>query len=323
MLKSKNEIFFERISPQILQFYEDWRLYLKNNKRLSENTLKFYQRDLASWFLFFSDYKNKKIEFEDLKKLERKDVRAFLTFRQKEKSSSRSLARYLASIKSFFHYLEKKKLLSLGFLSLIRSPRQAKILPKIIEIEKATEMISSKNWKEKSHTAENWVILRDKAILLLLYGCGLRLTEVLSLKPKDFVYKDQKTLHISGKGGKKRLVPILPSVLDAVKNYQENCPFPLKLEDSLFKGVKGGTLNPRIVQRLFEDLRYSLSLPQTTSPHALRHSFATHLLRNGADLRVIQELLGHSSLSTTQIYTHVGTQDLLDAYYKTHPRQDD
>jgi integrase/recombinase XerC len=241
------------------------------------------------------------------------DLRAFMAVRRQDGVEARSLARALSAIKSFFRYLEREGALSIEALNTLRTPRTRKSLPQALTVREAKAAIATTDEMED----RPWVAARDMAVLSLCYGAGLRISEALGLSRTDV---EGPTLRVTGKGGKTRLVPIIEPVRQAIEAYLKLCPFTLTPSQPMFRGVKGGVLSPRLLQARMVQLRSALGLPPGATPHALRHSFATHLLGRGGDLRAIQELLGHASLSTTQIYTAVDTERLLDAYRAAHPR---
>jgi integrase/recombinase XerC len=243
-------------------------------------------------------------------------VRAFMAARRGEGLSSRSLMRVLAGARSFARFLERNGKGKVGALSAVRAPKVPKTLPKPLAIA-AAKRISDTDLRS-GEEREPWIIARDAAVLALLYGSGLRISEALSLKRKDAGTHDAIT--VTGKGNKTRMVPVLPQVMKSIASYVALCPLDLPDDGPLFVGSRGGPLSPRIVQLAMARLRGALGLPDTATPHALRHSFATHLLARGGDLRAIQELLGHASLSTTQIYTAVDSERLLEVYASAHPR---
>ena len=232
--------------------------------------------------------------------------------RRRDGISSRSLARTLSALRTFFRWLETEEIARNRTFAQVSLPKVPHGIPKPLTIEKAAEVVR--------RDAEDWIALRDTAVLLLLYGSGLRISEALGLRRSDAPIAGVEVLRITGKGGKERLAPVLPVAREAVARYIAQCPHTLPPAEPLFRGEKGGPLSPRIIQLRMQALRDSLGLPPTATPHALRHSFATHLLSAGADLRQIQELLGHASLSTTQVYTEVDRDRLLAVYDKAHPR---
>ena len=255
------------------------------------------------------------VKIDDIKALRPVDLRGFLAHRRKEGAGARSLGRHLAGLRSFLRHLERKGLVNAAGASAIRSPKQPKSLPKPLSGRQALAVVAV----DTQMNEEPWIAARDAAVLSLLYGCGLRISEALGLTPETFHAKTT-SLRVTGKGGKTRLVPLLPVVMEAVETYYGLCPYHLEPGAPLFRGARGGPLQPAIIQREMQKLRSALGLPDTATPHALRHSFATHLLGSGGDLRTIQELLGHASLSTTQIYTGVDSARLLDIYDRAHPR---
>lgn len=302
-------------APDVLAQRKTWLESLGNERRLSEKTLEAYERDLRQFLQFMTGHLGQPPRIKDIANLRPADLRGYLAERRRDGAGARTLGRGLAGIRSFIRFIEKKGLASSAGLSATRAPKQPKTLPKPIAASKAILLTNP----EEHMRNDPWVAARDVAVMTLLYGCGLRISEALGLNLN--VYKASSTsLPIQGKGGKTRLAPLLPIVRKAIDEYLTLCPFQLERDEPLFRGEKGGVLRPEIIQRQIRKLRSALNLPETTTPHALRHSFATHLLGNGGDLRTIQELLGHASLSTTQIYTGVDTDRLLDIYENAHPR---
>ena len=294
-----------------------WLAYLGAERRMSAKTVDSYRRDVSQFLRFLAEHLGGAPTLKQLAKLAPPDVRAFMAARRNEGVGSRSLMRCLAGIRSFTRFLERKGKGRVAAVTAVRAPKVPKTLPKPLAVSAAVR-ITSTDLRE-GETREQWIIARDAAVLALLYGSGLRLSEALSLKRSD-ARPNTEALVVTGKGRKKRMVPVLPQVLKAIDEYLELCPFHLKPEGPLFVGARGGTLSPRIVQLAMARLRGKLGLADSATPHALRHSFATHLLARGGDLRAIQELLGHASLSTTQIYTAVDTDRLLEVYVSAHPR---
>ena len=228
---------------------------------------------------------------------------------------SRSLSRTMSALRNFFRWLEADQVLKNRAILTIALPKAGHSVPKPLTIEKAMAVVDGGMAADL-----DWITARDIAVLLLLYGCGLRISEALSIRTKDTPTPEREILRIVGKGGRERAVPVLPVTIAAIARYRTLVPYTLEPDGPLFRGAKGGPLSPRIIQLAMERLREELSLPDTATPHALRHSFATHLLSAGADLRQIQELLGHASLSTTQVYTEVDRDRLLAVYDAAHPR---
>ena len=293
--------------------YNNWINHLTNIKKLSQNSVISYKNDLSKFLIFFQDYIEKNIGLKEIENIEISEFRSFLTHRRNSEISSNSIARNISALKSFFRFLIKNNKIKESSVFNLKSPKLKKSLPRPINVDLAIQVIKQAEEIED----EKWIGLRNKAILLLLYGCGLRISEALSLNHDDIQNEDH--ILIKGKGEKERIVPMMPYIKKGIENYLEACPKEIDSGDALFIGKRFSRLSPRIIQYALEKIRTALSLPETATPHALRHSFATHLLDSGGDLRTIQELLGHSSLSTTQKYTKVETSKLLDTYKKTHP----
>jgi len=294
-----------------------WLAYLGSERRMSAKTVDSYRRDVCQFLRFLAEHLAGAPTLKQLAKLAPADVRAFMAARRSEGVGSRSLMRTLAGIRSFTRFLERKGKGKVAAVTAVRAPKVPKTLPKPLAVSAAVR-ITSADLRE-GEAREEWIIARDAAVLTLLYGSGLRLSEALGLTRSD-ARSNIETLVVTGKGRKKRMVPILPQVAKAINHYLTLCPFELKQEGPLFVGARGGPLSPRVVQLAMARLRGALGLADSATPHALRHSFATHLLARGGDLRAIQELLGHASLSTTQIYTAVDTERLLEVYASAHPR---
>jgi integrase/recombinase XerC len=292
-----------------------WLESLGAERRLSGNTLEAYERDTRQFLQFLSGHVGGMVKIRDIEALRPADLRGFLAHRRKDGAGARTLGRHLAGLRSFLRHLERKGLVNAAGASAIRSPKQPKSLPKPLSGRQALAVVAIDTQMHE----EPWIAARDAAVLSLLYGCGLRISEALGLTPEVFEGRPT-SLRITGKGGKMRLVPLLPVVMEAVETYYKLCPYHLEPGAPLFRGARGGPLQPAIIQREMQKLRSALGLPDSATPHALRHSFATHLLGSGGDLRTIQELLGHASLSTTQIYTGVDSARLLDIYDRAHPR---
>lgn len=301
--------------PHLMTERSAWLENLARERRLSEHTLDAYERDTRQFLTFMTGHLGGPTTLRDIETLRPADFRAFLAARRKEGSGARSVARNLAGIRSFLRHLEKKGLVNAAGAGAVRSPKQPKSLPKPLSDRQAITVVSN----EAQLHDEPWIAARDAAVMTLLYGCGLRISEALDLTSAD-IRIGTTTLRITGKGNKTRLVPLLPVVLEAVAKYRQLCPIHLDEGEPLFRGARGGKLQPAIIQRAMQKLRSAFGLPETATPHALRHSFATHLLAGGGDLRTIQELLGHASLSTTQVYTGVDASRLLEVYDRAHPR---
>src|SRR6266571_199870 len=305
--------------PELEAEVERWLEYLGAERRYSPKTLEAYARDARQLLAFLAGHLGQKLTLTDLAKLEPRDVRAFLAARRAEGLTSRSLMRALAGARSFARYLERHGKGAIGALSAVRSPKLPKTLPKPLAVSAAKRIVETE--LRAGEDREPWILARDAAVLALLYGSGLRISEALALERHEVPEPGKgDAIVVTGKGNKTRMVPVLQQVLGLIADYVAICPYGLAAEDPLFVGAKGGRLSPRIVQLAMAGLRGALGLPQTATPHALRHSFATHLLARGGDLRAIQELLGHASLSTTQIYTEVDAERLVEVYRNAHPR---
>ena len=295
--------------------YATWWHWLADERRLSEHTVDAYQRDLRAFFSFLAEHLGGPPGLDDLARLVPADVRAYLARRAGEGLQNASLARAMATLRNFGRFLERHYEVAIPALFAVRTPRPPKRLPRPLTETDALDAVTT-----IAHLSdEPWVAARDRALLALLYGCGLRISEALGLARRDSpVARD--TLVVTCKGNKQRLVPVLPAVREAIAAYVELCPFDPGPDGALFLGQRGDRLNPGVAQRQMRRLRLALNLPETATPHALRHSFATHLLAHGGDLRTIQELLGHASLSTTQRYTNVDTSRLFSVHRAAHPR---
>ncbi len=300
---------------KLLGLRQDWLKAIAEERRLAGKTVEAYERDTRQFLLFFAKHGGGPASLRDIQELRPADLRAYLASRRRDGAGARTLGRDLAGIRSFLRYLEKKGLANAAGASAIRSPKQPKSLPKPLSASQALRVVSSHDQLAE----EPWIAARNAAVLALLYGCGLRISEALGLTPADF-QQTATALRVTGKGNKVRLSPLIPAAREAVAEYQKLCPYHVEDNEPLFRGARGGPLQPAIIQREMQKLRSALNLPETATPHALRHSFATHLLAGGGDLRTIQELLGHASLSTTQIYTGVDSTRLLDIYDRAHPR---
>lgn len=292
----------------------DWQRWLADERRCSPHTCDGYGRDLDAFLRFLADHLGGSPGLRDLGALKPADFRAWLARLAGNGQKRTSTARALSVVRGFFAWLEREGLAANHAIRVLRTPKIPHAVPKALSLDEAEEAVDMVG----TLAADDWIGLRDIAMLTLLYGCGLRIAEALSLKRSDAPLGD--TLTVTGKGNKQRMVPVLPVVQDAVEAYLNACPWKLGSTDPLFVGTRGGPLRARIVQRQMQTLRTILQLPETATPHALRHSFATHLLAMGGDLRSIQELLGHASLSTTQRYTEVDAGRLLEEYRATHPR---
>ncbi|CTQ54559.1 Tyrosine recombinase XerC [Roseibium album] len=294
-----------------------WLDHLSDERRLSDKTQEAYERDLRQFLRFLTNHLGGAPGLKDIATLKPADFRGFLANRRRSGVQSRSLARGLAGIRSFLRFLERRGEVNAAASSAVRPPRLARTLPKPVSSKDALSIASG----DLAMESEAWIEARNTAVLTLLYGCGLRISEALSLTGNMAPKTGTKTMRIIGKGRKERIVPILPAVCEAIELYVKLCPYAISANGPLFLGARGGQLNPRMIQLAMEKLRGALGLADSATPHALRHSFATHLLAGGGDLRTIQELLGHASLSSTQIYTEIDSAHLLSVYDKAHPRK--
>lgn len=298
--------------------YRDWLSGLGDERRLSPKTVEAYARDVRIFLAFLQNHLGKPASLADLAGLSPRDVRAFLAARRSDGLTSRSLMRGLASMRSFARRLARTGRGEASAFAAVRSPKIARSLPKPIAAPAARRMLDVET--RSGEEREPWVLARDAAVLALLYGCGLRIAEALSLTRAEAPVPGVDLIEVTGKGGKRRQLPAIPAVQAAVADYLAQCPYALNESGPLFVGAKGGPLNPRIVQFAVARMRGALGLADSATPHALRHSFATHLLSRGGDLRTIQELLGHASLSTTQVYTEVDAARLAAIHQAFHPR---
>ncbi|MEZ2147064.1 tyrosine recombinase XerC [Bradyrhizobium sp. DN5] len=306
--------------PSIAQEMARWLSHLGAERRLSPKTLEAYGRDLRQCLDFLCAHWGERVTLARFAALEATDVRAFMAMRRADDIAGRSLMRALAGLRSFGRFLEREGKGKVGALSAIRAPKVAKSLPKPLPMASAKRLADAD--ERAGEERETWILARDAAVMALLYGSGLRISEALGLKRREVPRPGEgDVLVVTGKGNKTRMVPVLQNVLALVQEYVAMCPYPLPAEGPIFVGARGGPLSPRIIQLAMERLRGALGLPDSATPHALRHSFATHLLSRGGDLRAIQELLGHSSLSTTQVYTGIDSERLLEVYASAHPRR--
>ena len=293
---------------------ERWLASLSAVGGKAPKTIDAYRQDVSGFLNFMSEHIGAASSKNMLAQVDIKDMRSWMAHTRRAGLSPRSLARALSAVKTFYRYLGETTDITITAVLATRAPKFEKPLPRPVDPSAATDLIS----RVELQSSEDWAGLRDVAVVTLLYACGLRISEALSLQFKDTPLPE--VLKIKGKGGKERIVPVLPMARAAVDAYLQSCPMPFERNDPLFKGVRGGALSPRIIQKAMEQSRMQLGLPATATPHAMRHSFATHLLEAGGDLRAIQELLGHASLSTTQAYTAVDQKHLMDVYKKAHPK---
>ncbi len=307
-----------RLDPGLAALAREWIRSLVAERRASPHTIAAYERDLRQFLAFATDHFGEPTSLEAFAALDAADVRAFLSARRAEGVGSRSLMRQLAGLRSFARFLERNGVAKAGAFAAVRTPKLARSLPKPLTTTAACLVVQADTRGGEDRPA--WILARDAAVLALLYGAGLRISEALGLRRAEAPVGAVESINVMGKGRKQRMVPVIAPVREAVGAYLTLCPYHLPADGPLFVGAKGGPLSPRILQLVVERLRGALGLPDTATPHALRHSFATHLLSRGGDLRTIQELLGHASLSTTQIYTAVDSTRLLEAYRSAHPR---
>jgi integrase/recombinase XerC len=305
-------------TPYLREAVEDWLAYIGTERQLAAKTSEAYERDLKQFLAFLAAHLNRLPDMKQLLALQARDVRAFLASRRSEGVGSRSLARTLSALRMFYKFLERRGYGKNDAIRAVALPKLPHSVPKPLTAPKATALVDGADIAASDQP--EWIIARDTAVLALLYGSGLRISEALMLKRKDAPVKGRDMLRVHGKGSKTRVVPVLPIAREAIELYLKLCPMRQGSEDPLFVGAHGKQLSPRIIQLRIAKARAVLGLPDTATPHALRHSFATHLLGAGADLRAIQELLGHASLSTTQGYTEVDREHLLKTYESAHPR---
>lgn len=288
-----------------------WHKWLGVERNLSKHTLRAYSHDVAQFIRFLAGYHTQVVSLHMLSEAGIRDFRAWLSRRTMDGSGAASRARSLSGVKSFLRWLDDKGVMHNAAINIVRTPKQPHKLPKPLQQKQAFRLL-------EASVGESWVDARNHALFTLLYGCGLRIDEALSLDiahlPRDGF------LRVIGKGRKERQVPVLQIVVDKLEAYRAACPFAEQADRPLFVGVRGKRLHQGVAQKAMRDLRKAFGFPETATPHALRHSFATHLLQNGANLREIQEMLGHASLSTTQRYTEVNIDELMKVYKNAHPR---
>ena len=311
-------LIFPAAAPDLAAAAKHWLVHLTGERRVSGHTLEAYQRDLRQFLGFLAEHHGEPPSLASLLCLTTGDLRAFMGARRKAGAGNRSLLRQLAGVRSFVRHLEREGQGKAAVFASIRAPKLARSLPKAMPAASARALASvgSRAGDERAP----WILARDAAVLGLLYGAGLRISEALAIIRADAPVDGRDSLRVLGKGQKTRMVPVIAPVQRGIEAYLLACPQALAQDGPLFIGARGGPLSPRVIQLVVERLRGALGLPDSATPHALRHSFATHLLGRGGDLRSIQELLGHASLSTTQIYTAVDSVRLLEAYRAAHPR---
>ena len=301
---------------QAAALLQSWIAHLRDERRFAANSVEAYERDVAAFLGFLQSHLGGEPSGHDLAQLEPRDLRAYLAHRRQSPDAlaDRSISRALAAIRSFYRYLERRHGVKNARLALVRGPKLKRPLPRPVSEGAARDLIV----QAEETASQEWVGARDAALITLLYAAGLRISEALALTGADRPLPEM--LRVLGKGGKERIVPLLQAARDAVERYAELCPYALTEDAPLFRAVRGGALSPRMAQDLMQRLRGRLGLPSSATPHALRHAFATHLLANGGDLRAIQDLLGHESLSTTQAYASVEEKKILQLYRRAHPR---
>jgi len=302
------------IAPGLADALDRWLAELQSVAGRAGKTVVAYRSDVLGFLGFLQGYEGDQLGTATLARLTTRTMRAWMAFERERGLSARSLARALSAVKGFVAWMAERDGFDPSAVLMVRSPRFNSKLPRPLAEDAARAMLDT----VEAQTASDWVAARDVAVLTLLYGCGLRISEALSLTAADCPLPS--SLRITGKGGKERLVPVLPAARDAMARYLALCPYELEAGEPVFRGARGGPLAARQVQKAMESARALLGLPATATPHAMRHSFATHLLDAGGDLRAIQELLGHASLSTTQAYTAVDTARLMEVYATAHPR---
>ncbi|MCZ8080502.1 MAG: tyrosine recombinase XerC [Rhodobacteraceae bacterium] len=302
------------LSPQQRDALDRWLTHLRALDGAAANTITAYGRDVAGYLSFLATHRGGAEGTAALTTLAIQDIRAWMAHERGRGLSARSLARALSAVKGFTAWLADRDGTDATAILTTRGPKFRRKLPRPLSEDGARAMLDTVG----DQAREDWIAARDTAVVTLLYGCGLRISEALGLTGADHPLPD--VLRITGKGDKTRLVPVLPTARAAVAQYARLCPYDLSRNAPLFRGARGGPLNPRLIALVMEKTRLQLGLPATATPHALRHSFATHLLSAGGDLRAIQELLGHASLSTTQAYTAVDAARLMEVYEKAHPR---
>ncbi len=303
-------------TSDLLALKTQWLRRLEVERQASPQTIDAYERDVRQFLTFFAGYQGRPAAPADLADLKPAEFRAFLAERRRDGAGARSLGRHLSGVRSFIRHLEREGLASGAGAASMRAPKRPKSLPRPLSVPDALAVTEEAG----AGASEPWIAARNVAVLTLLYGCGLRISEALNLPGDALADPGARSMTITGKGNKQRLVPLLPAVLEAVAAYRRLCPYQLAADGPLFRGARGGQLAPGIIQREMQRLRGYLGLPDSATPHALRHSFATHLLAKGGDLRAIQDLLGHASLSSTQVYTGIEGGRLLQIYDDAHPR---
>lgn len=302
------------VDPALATTLEGWQTHLEVERGLATATTEAYARDLRQFLRARKVRLGRPVRLRDLEDISVRDVRAFMARRRQSGVTGRSLARTMSALRTFYRWLDDQGILTNPAIRQVKLPKVPHSVPKPLTVSDATLTTGDEA------DDESWIGLRDRAVLLLLYGAGLRISEALNFTEVEAAAVHRGSVRIQGKGNKERMVPMLPIIADAINAYRAACPHTINDGDKIFRGARGGVLSARIVQLKMQRLREQFGLPDDATPHALRHSFATHLLSSGADLRQIQELLGHASLSTTQVYTEVDREHLLRVYDSAHPR---
>lgn len=296
---------------EVLQAWEAW---LVSERQLSPHTVRAYLADTDRYLDFLGDHRGQAPSVSSLADVSVQDLRAYLAARTIDGAGVASRARGLSGVRSLYAFMDRRGIAHCPAIAVINGPKLKRRLPRPLEASQSAKLLDL----AEQGPADQWLGLRDRALFTVLYGMGLRLSEALGLKGQDL--REERPVTITGKRNRERLMPVLPAIVEAVSRYRAACPYPIAPEGPLFLGAKGGVLNPGVAQAAMRSLRRGMGLPETATPHALRHSFASDLLTEGADLRVIQELLGHASLATTQIYTDVTAERLANVHRAAHPR---
>ncbi len=302
------------ISPAAQSARDTWLEAEKALKGASDNTITAYFGDITEFLVFMTQHKGEQQGLGALARVTVSDMRSWMARMRGGDLGPRSLARKLSAVKSFYRWLSEREGFDPTAVLSTRAPKFQKKLPRPLAQDAAQAVLDTVEFQSTT----DWIGARDMAVVTILYGCGLRISEALALNGSD--YPLPEVMRIIGKGNKERIVPVIPAAREAVERYVNAAPFPVEKDGPLFRGARGGRLNARQIQSVMQNVRAQLGLPASATPHAMRHSFATHLLEAGGDLRAIQELLGHASLSTTQAYTAVDTARLMEVYNKTHPK---
>ncbi len=302
------------LTPGLRDALQDWLARRAALDGASTHTIEAYRQDVAGFLGFLAGHLGGAAGVSQLGTITQSDMRAWMASARSEGISARSLARKLSAVKSFARWLAEREGFDISAILAARAPKYSRSLPRPISSDAAREVIATVPMQSRT----DWAGLRDAAVVTLLYGCGLRISEALGLTGRDLPLGE--ALRIHGKGGRMRLVPVLPAAQKAMAAYLRACPHAMTPDAPVFRGIRGGPLNRRHIAQVLESVRLQLGLPASATPHALRHSFATHLLAAGGDLRAIQELLGHASLASTQVYTAVDATRMMDVYDAAHPR---